>query len=82
MVIPAFDWTSLPADSVIVDVGGGVGTSSLVLAQNLPNVKIIVQDLPPVVKDGQAVRFYSDHKAERLFCILSIRFGRRNYLKR
>ncbi|KAF5312796.1 hypothetical protein D9619_003671 [Psilocybe cf. subviscida] len=52
-ILMAFDWTSLPTDSVVVDVGGGVGTASLVLAKNIPNVRIVIQDLPSVVKDGQ-----------------------------
>ena len=51
----AFDWKSLPKDSVVVDVGGGVGASSLVLAETFPDLKIVVQDRPPVVEEGTKV---------------------------
>lgn len=53
--ITAFDWKSLPKDAVVVDVGGGVGTSSLALAKNTSDIKIVVQDLPSVVEEGNAV---------------------------
>lgn len=51
-ILSAFDWSSLPNGSVVVDVGGGVGTSSLPLAQAYPNLEILIQDRPPVVEDG------------------------------
>jgi ubiquinone/menaquinone biosynthesis C-methylase UbiE len=46
----------LPNGSVVVDVGGGVGTSSLPLAEAYPNLEIVIQDRPPVVEDGLKVR--------------------------
>ena len=45
----------MPKDSVVVDVGGGVGASSLVLAETFPDLKIVVQDRPPVVEEGTKV---------------------------
>ncbi len=51
----AFDWESLPQSSLIVDVGGGIGASSMILAKNFPDVKLVVQDLPPVAEAGTAV---------------------------
>ncbi|KAF5312468.1 hypothetical protein D9619_003733 [Psilocybe cf. subviscida] len=54
-ILKAFDWPSLPAGSIVVDVGGGVGTSSLALAKKFPEIKIVVQDLPPVVRDAELV---------------------------
>lgn len=57
MSIRAFEWKSLPTDSVVVDVGGGVGTSSLALAKDVPGIKIVVQDLSPVIKNATLVRF-------------------------
>jgi hypothetical protein len=51
-ILSAFDWKSLPKDSIVVDVGGGVGTSSLVLAETFPDLKIVVQDRPSVVEEG------------------------------
>ncbi|RDX43036.1 S-adenosyl-L-methionine-dependent methyltransferase [Lentinus brumalis] len=39
-----FPWDTLPADSVIVDVGGGIGSVSIELAQAHPHLRFIVQD--------------------------------------
>lgn len=50
-----YDWDSLPEDSLVVDVGGGVGTSALSLAANFSKVKIVVQDLSGVIEDGKKV---------------------------
>ena len=40
----------------MVDVGGGVGTASLMLAKNISNIKIVVQDQLSVIEEGIAVR--------------------------
>ena len=53
--VVAYDWQSLPKDALVVDVGGGVGTVSLVLAKTFSNMKIVIQDLPKVVEDGLKV---------------------------
>lgn len=55
----AFDWTNVPAGSKFVDVGGGVGTVSKLLADSQSHFDIIIQDRPAVVADGLAVRFAS-----------------------
>ncbi|KAG6888552.1 hypothetical protein C0995_007424 [Termitomyces sp. Mi166 len=52
-ILKAYDWKKLPAGSVIVDVGGGVGSDSLVLVREFPTLDIIVQDLPPVIEDAK-----------------------------
>ncbi|KAG9227803.1 hypothetical protein CCMSSC00406_0000551 [Pleurotus cornucopiae] len=54
-ILGAYDWETLPEDSLVVDVGGGVGTSSLSLAANFPRIKIVVQDLSGVIWDGKKV---------------------------
>lgn len=51
-----FDWSGLPEGSKIVDVGGGIGTVSKLLADSQKHLNIIVQDRPAVVVDGLAVR--------------------------
>ncbi len=51
----AFDWSSLPKGAVVVDVGGGVGTSSLILAKKTSDIKIVVQDRLSVIQEGNAV---------------------------
>ncbi|THH07900.1 hypothetical protein EW146_g9170 [Bondarzewia mesenterica] len=54
-ILDAYNWASLPAESIVVDVGGGVGTSSFPLAEKFSTLKIVVQDLPGVVKHGKKV---------------------------
>ncbi|KAI1427081.1 S-adenosyl-L-methionine-dependent methyltransferase [Xylaria sp. FL1777] len=48
--IAAYPWgTALPANAVVVDVGGGSGHVSKALAQIFPSFRITVQDRPEVV---------------------------------
>ncbi|KAG5635741.1 hypothetical protein DXG03_005252, partial [Asterophora parasitica] len=53
VVLNAYDWKDLLAGSVIVDVGGGVGTWSLVLAREFPDFEFVVQDLSVVIQDAE-----------------------------
>ncbi|RPD58019.1 S-adenosyl-L-methionine-dependent methyltransferase [Lentinus tigrinus ALCF2SS1-7] len=39
-----FPWDKLPTGSVIVDVGGGIGSMSVQLAEKYPQLRFIVQD--------------------------------------
>jgi len=41
-----FPWDKLKKDSVICDVGGGVGSISTQLAKCYPTLRFILQDLP------------------------------------
>jgi len=52
LTIKGFDWGSLKEGSVVVDVGGGVGTLSIAIAQKYPHLNFVVQDRGPVVKNG------------------------------
>lgn len=40
---------------MVVDVGGGIGTSSIAIAQNVPAVRCIVQDRLATVAAGMQV---------------------------
>jgi hypothetical protein len=52
-----FDWASLPPASLIVNVGGGIGHSSLTIAKLYPkNLRIVIQDLPHTIQEAKAVR--------------------------
>ncbi|KAJ7269517.1 S-adenosyl-L-methionine-dependent methyltransferase [Mycena rebaudengoi] len=54
-ILSAYDWGALPAKSIVVDVGGGVGTSCLTLAAKFSSLNFIVQDLVGVIEDGKKV---------------------------
>ncbi len=51
-----YDWKSLPANALVVDVGGGIGAASLSLAKEFPHLKFVIQDRQPVVDAGVEVR--------------------------
>ncbi|KAJ7346168.1 O-methyltransferase [Mycena albidolilacea] len=53
-IFRGFKWESLPAGSVIVDVGGGLGASSLSIAKRYPALKIVNQDRGPVIEQSKA----------------------------
>ncbi len=53
-----FDWHSLPRNSVIIDVGGGAGHTSMVLAKAFSSslgLRFIIQDRPGVIDMGEKV---------------------------
>ncbi|KAA1478069.1 S-adenosyl-L-methionine-dependent methyltransferase [Dentipellis sp. KUC8613] len=52
-IFDAYDWQDLAPGSVIVDVGGGVGTSAFPLSRKFPDLKVIIQDLPNVIEDAK-----------------------------
>ncbi|KAJ3569053.1 hypothetical protein NP233_g5308 [Leucocoprinus birnbaumii] len=59
-ILNSFDWNSLPRGSVVVDVGGGIGSTSMLLAsafsshnEHSSNLRFIVQDRPVVVEMGE-----------------------------
>lgn len=39
----------------VVDVGGGLGSTSTVLTKAYPNLKIILQDRPTIIDDAKKV---------------------------
>jgi 6-hydroxytryprostatin B O-methyltransferase len=43
-LLQGFDWSSLGEGSLVVDVGGGSGTSSLVVARAFKTLRFVVQD--------------------------------------
>ncbi|KAF8182513.1 O-methyltransferase [Mycena galopus ATCC 62051] len=44
-IFTGFDWSALPPGSILVDVGGGLGHTSMTIAQRNPALRIINQDL-------------------------------------
>ncbi|KAJ8475167.1 hypothetical protein ONZ51_g6741 [Trametes cubensis] len=49
-ILFGFPWSELPPDSVLVDVGGGIGSTSLTVAVAHPHVNVVVEDRPQVVE--------------------------------
>ncbi|TFK83064.1 S-adenosyl-L-methionine-dependent methyltransferase [Polyporus arcularius HHB13444] len=56
-----FPWNTLPADSLIVDVGGGIGSVSIQLAEAYSHLRFIVQDRQKTVAIALTV-WGADHK--------------------
>ncbi|EJD40316.1 O-methyltransferase [Auricularia subglabra TFB-10046 SS5] len=58
-ILNGFKWDKLPQHATIVDVGGGVGAVSLVLAKAYPDMKLVVQDRKKTV--DEAHKFWEDN---------------------
>ncbi|TBU24980.1 S-adenosyl-L-methionine-dependent methyltransferase [Dichomitus squalens] len=54
-IIGTFAWKDLSKDSVVVDVGGGVGSTSVVLAHAYPHLRFVVEDRKQVVEIAPSV---------------------------
>jgi len=50
-----FDWAGLREGSLVVDVGGGIGSTSMTLARAFPHLRFCIQDRPKTVELGIAV---------------------------
>jgi hypothetical protein len=50
-----FEWSLLKKGDVVVDVGGGIGSITCILAKKYPELRYVVQDLPATVADGVEV---------------------------
>lgn len=55
----AYDWGSFTSADVIVDVGANVGIVTMMLAKNFKEPQYIIQDLPSVIPQAQAVSHFS-----------------------
>ncbi|KAJ7122489.1 O-methyltransferase, partial [Mycena crocata] len=51
-ILAGFKWADFPQDSLIVDVGGGVGSTALAIAKAVPHLRLVVQDRASVVEDA------------------------------
>jgi O-methyltransferase domain len=60
-LLDCYDWTKFEEGDKIVDVGGGVGHVGVLVKKKVkPGVQVIVQDLPSVVEQGQAIPEHRD----------------------
>ncbi|KAG6865590.1 hypothetical protein C0991_001139 [Blastosporella zonata] len=48
------DWKALSEGSVVVDVGGGIGTSAIAVARKNEHLKFVVQDLQNICTEARA----------------------------
>ncbi|KAJ7232370.1 S-adenosyl-L-methionine-dependent methyltransferase [Mycena rebaudengoi] len=55
LTLDAFPWDNLPKDSVVVDVAGGVGSASLILARAHPHLQFVIEDQAQVVSHGNQI---------------------------
>lgn len=54
-IVNTFDWTKFDTSgATLVDLGGGYGQVSRILAKSTTNITFIVQDLPHVIEKGKA----------------------------
>ncbi|KAJ7090594.1 O-methyltransferase [Mycena crocata] len=54
-----FSWDSLPQGSVVVDVGAGIGSTVLAIAQKNPSLSIVIQDRAATVE--HAKKHWAEH---------------------
>ncbi|KAJ7575531.1 S-adenosyl-L-methionine-dependent methyltransferase [Mycena floridula] len=52
-ILKAFDWSRLQTGSVVVDVGGGIGSVTHIIVKNFPNLRFVVQDTSSVIKNAK-----------------------------
>ncbi|KAJ6629719.1 O-methyltransferase [Mycena sp. CBHHK59/15] len=52
-VVNGFQWSSLPKNTLVVDVGGGIGSTSLEIARANSHLRFIVQDRSAVIQEGE-----------------------------
>jgi MinD-like ATPase involved in chromosome partitioning or flagellar assembly len=57
--VEGFDWKSLKEDALIVDVGGGIGSSTLQLIKAYPHLRYVVQDRAKVITDAARVWMFN-----------------------
>ncbi|KAF8262641.1 S-adenosyl-L-methionine-dependent methyltransferase [Lactarius quietus] len=51
-ILDGYAWEKLPPGSLVVDVGGGIGSQCFTLARHHPNLRFVIQDREAVVGDA------------------------------
>jgi hypothetical protein len=57
--LAGYAWENLPDGSLVVDVGGGIGSRSLALALRYPNLRFVVQDREFVVRASNLAQLFT-----------------------
>jgi hypothetical protein len=61
----ALDWESMEKGSVVVDVGGSVGTVTAALAKKFSHLSYVVQDLPATIQN-KTLPYWSSRDPEKI----------------
>ncbi|KAL1705281.1 S-adenosyl-L-methionine-dependent methyltransferase [Schizophyllum commune] len=69
-----FLWENLPKDSLVVDVGCGIGTQTARIARRGPNLNIVGQDLPHVIASETVPGWAADPSLKAMMDLGRIRF--------
>ncbi|KAF5366905.1 hypothetical protein D9757_011395 [Collybiopsis confluens] len=67
-ILRCLDWHTLGQDAKVVDIGGGIGSAMIPLANNFPNLQIIIEDVPAVIKDGTT--FWNAQRSQKVIAKL------------
>jgi hypothetical protein len=54
-LVQDFPWRDMPSGTTVCDVGGGIGTVAMQLANAHPNLKLTLQDQPSVIEHARNV---------------------------
>jgi len=54
-ILNGFPWSKLRDQAQIVDVGSGIGHVALTLSEAFPQIRIVLQDLPDVIREAKLV---------------------------
>ncbi|KAI0264077.1 S-adenosyl-L-methionine-dependent methyltransferase [Russula aff. rugulosa BPL654] len=63
-ILEGYAWDRFPEDSLVVDVGGGLGAQSLTLANHHPQLRFVIQDRDSVV--GDATEYWKSNMPDAL----------------
>ncbi|KAH7874996.1 S-adenosyl-L-methionine-dependent methyltransferase [Lentinula edodes] len=63
-VLKAYNWKDLPSGSLVVDVGGGIGSVAQNIAKSFPELYFVIQDLLGPIEDGK--KWWSKNMPEAL----------------
>ncbi|KAF8498104.1 S-adenosyl-L-methionine-dependent methyltransferase [Russula emetica] len=63
-ILEGYAWERFPEGSLVVDVGGGVGAQSLLLANHHPQLRFVVQDRESVL--GDAIEYWKKNMPDAL----------------
>lgn len=54
--VVGLNWTGLPENSLVVDVGGGVGSQAMLVAKANTKLKVVIQDREGTIAQAREVR--------------------------